>query len=623
MNSYYRAFVKKNQPDYFTIIINTANTSVGSSANNQFTFSGGEGNFRVIATPINNVIDQVQTGPKIGFGNLSNAATITFPAVGLYELQVIPIGNNTTRFRRLQFTTGEGDSTVMGDVLKLLRIKKWGNVRWQTMSNTFRGCSNLDITATDIPDFTFMQTQADNLRTFGSMFRDCSNLSGLSANWAWNTTGVRTLFRCFENCTLFNGNISSWNATQFTNMGRLFLGCSSFNQPIGSWTLTMASSMERVFDSCTVFNQPLNSWNTSTVTNMNSMFILASAFNQNIGSWNVGAVTNMSGMFSGSLTVSTTFDNDGSNDINIWNTSNVTDMSNMFQFASNFNRTINSWNTSNVTDMSGMFRNATAFQEPISDWNTSKVTNMSQMFRFKDYNQPLTTDGVKWDVSEVINMSFMFSSNLTFNQNIGSWNVSKVINMQWMFHAARDFNNGNNDSINNWNTASVENMERLFSTTNNFNQPIGNWNTSNVTNMNSMFQAALAFNQSLTTDGVKWDVSKVQTMQFMFAGSIPLANDSVKTWDLRGVIPSGMSGFFNATTNGSLGGGNVPTGRSRYDEILIGWSQWVSTTPSLQQPMTVDMGTLTNTTTSNVAKQALIDHEWTIIDGWGTNVLAT
>src|SRR5690606_28611234 len=66
---------------------------------------------------------------------------ITVPSTGIYSVSLMPTGI-------FKFTSGlEGD--------KITEITQWGNVSWNpNLSGMFSGYSNLQITATDIPDFS-------------------------------------------------------------------------------------------------------------------------------------------------------------------------------------------------------------------------------------------------------------------------------------------------------------------------------------------------------------------------------------------------------------------------------------------------------------------------------------
>ena len=230
---------------------------------------------------------------------------------------------------------------------ELLEIQQWGMINWLSFSSSFFGCTNMDITATDAPDLS-------SVTLCSSMFRECLSLTGVGANWNWNTSNVTDMTSMFNQATNFNQDISSWNTGNVTSMGLMFSQATNFNQAIGSW-------------------------NTSNVTSMFSMFALAINFNQDISSWNTGSVIDMRFMFNQAINFNQA--------IGSWNTGNVTDMSGMFSLATSFNQVISGWNTVNVISMRSMFSSATNFNQNLGNWDLSSIvsgpcglTSMCTMF---------------------------------------------------------------------------------------------------------------------------------------------------------------------------------------------------------------------------------------------------
>ena len=176
----------------FTIEVKTDNA--GTSNDNQFQFTGAEGDYDVVAKQ-NDIV--VAT-----FNDLSGQETITLPSFGIYVLEVIP--KEVNGFNQIQFNTG-------GDKLIITDIKQWGDVVWSSFENAFRGCENLEVTANDIP-----------------------NLS--------NVTSTRLMF--FE-CFLFNTNISAWNVSNIIDMNSM-LRKTSFNQNIGGWKVINVTDMSKI-----------------------------------------------------------------------------------------------------------------------------------------------------------------------------------------------------------------------------------------------------------------------------------------------------------------------------------------------------------------------------------------
>lgn len=262
-----------------------------------------------------------------GTGN-TGLTEINVPSIGTYAISITPTGT---------FRLGSGT-----DVDKVVELTQWGQITWNTnLSGMFSGYANIQITATDIPDFS----QVTNLSSF---FSGCTNLSIVN-------------------------NINNWNVGNVTNMSNLFFNAKAFNRPIGSWNTSKVTDMSQMFFYADAFNQDIGSWNVSNVTNMSSMFNRAKTFNQNINNWNVSNVQNMSLMFEASQAFNQPLNN--------WNTSNVTNMAQMFSYPS-FNQDISSWDVSNVTDMSRMFWSNNNFNKNLGNWTLSPIVNLTEIFGY-------------------------------------------------------------------------------------------------------------------------------------------------------------------------------------------------------------------------------------------------
>ncbi|MBD8084413.1 BspA family leucine-rich repeat surface protein [Chryseobacterium caseinilyticum] len=273
---------------------------------------------------------------------------------------------------------------LMGDNSKITEINQWGSPIWSSMANSFAGCTNLDLKATDSPNLSMVTDMQ-------YMFAGCISLVG-------------------------NPSINNWDTSQNTTLDATFHGCALFNQPLNNWNTSNVTSMGVTFMMAQNFNQPLGNWDTSEVTDMTSMFFMAKAFNQPIGNWDVSKVADMEFMFSNAWQFN--------QDISGWNTGEVILMNHTFQNAKAFNQPIGSWNTSKVTTMHGMFAGATAFNQPIGNWTTSSVINMNSMFQSaSSFNQNLAG----WNTSQVNYMQNMFTGAINFNQSLGTWNLSSLL----------------------------------------------------------------------------------------------------------------------------------------------------------------------------------------------------
>jgi surface protein len=450
----------------------TSNTSTGSSNTKQIKISINAGYTYKY---------NVNWGDGNTSSNITTGTTHTYSGANTYTVRI------SGTFPAIYFNNS-------GDRLKLLTITQWGStMAWQSFSNSFYGCTNLNVTATDTPLLAAVPYM-------GSMFENCTSLAGNKAFNNWHTNAVTDMSSMFYGATAFNQNIGSWNTAAVTDMGYMFYGAKAFNQNIGGWNTAAVTNMAGMFYQASAFNQNIGSWNTAAVTNMSGMFSYATSFNQSVAGWNTDAVTDMSYMF---LSATAFNQNIGS-----WATAAVKTMAGMFYGATAFNQNIGSWNTAAVTDMSVMFDSAIAFNQAIGSWSTAAVKNMTFMFAYAAaFNQNIGA----WNTAAVTDMSFMFDSALAFNQNIGSWNTAAVTTMTFMFYEAAAFN----QDVSGWNTAAVTSMSFMFGSATAFNQNVGIWNTAAVTDMSFMFISATAFNQSLAG----FNIGNVTTMAYMLSST--------------------------------------------------------------------------------------------------------
>lgn len=223
---------------------------------------------------------EISPGSATGSGSWSGATlTITgLPAGSTIRLQIAP-----TNFQRFNVSSGLDED-------RLTQVEQWGTTAWTSMQNAFRGCTNLQITATDVPNLS-------GVTDMSSMFESCRSLNSPSNMGTWNTATVTNMTFMFYDATVFNQDIGAWNTSSVTNMNTMFSEALAFNQDIGSWNTAAVTDMSDMFGYTTAFNQDISGWNTEAVTDMSFMFRGASAFNQDISSWNTAAVTDMRGMF--------------------------------------------------------------------------------------------------------------------------------------------------------------------------------------------------------------------------------------------------------------------------------------------------------------------------------------
>ena len=86
----------------------------------------------------------------------SGTTTHTYSVAGQYVVKIADTAD------QIRYNDGNDDT-------KLLEIQKWGKMKWTTMFTSFKGCSAMTITATDLPDLALVTD-------FNNAFRNCSSM---------------------------------------------------------------------------------------------------------------------------------------------------------------------------------------------------------------------------------------------------------------------------------------------------------------------------------------------------------------------------------------------------------------------------------------------------------------
>lgn len=478
----------------FITVWNNGKTSSFSypshSANDTIVYPGIGSNYNIYWEDTTNTSIN---GTLIGNGN----TLIPFPSQSVYRVKVTP---GTGTFTGFNLATEVGDETAYNNTpAELVQVSQWGDIPWTSLDNAFYGATNMDVTATDIPNLS-------GVTDLNNMFNNCTNMAGNPSFSSWDLSTINNTSSMFYAAHTFNQDITGWNVSNVTNMNNMFAFAISFNQPIGSWNVGNVTNMNSMFTEASTFNQPLNAWNVGNVTDMGSMFAQDHVFNQNLNNWTTG---------------------------------NVTDMSGMFGYAAAFNGNITGWNTGNVTTMYAMFANDSAFNQPIGSWNTGNVTTMNGMFSIAtSFNQDIST----WNVSQVQDMSLMFAGAAAFNQPLNNWNTASAKEVPGMFYDATAFN----QPLNNWNMSAVSQMDAMFYGASAFNQKEGSWNISTLQSAPSMFANSGLSCVNYDSTLIGWannvstpsniDFSGEDGMVYSSAAGVAARNTLIntKTWTING-----------------------------------------------------------------------------------------
>jgi len=305
-------------------------------------------------------------------------------------------GSYSVRIEGKTLTNWNFNTTITKDPEKITAVRKWGRIfRFGTAGNYFLNCTNLDVTATDIPIIP---------PTFAQAFTGCATLTDLPRADEWEMSAVTSIYRMFYGCVNFNGNVGNWNLPLATNFQQVFDGCAAFNNggspSINNWRVPAGQNFSYVFRYCAAFNQPIGGWQLGAATTFNRAFWGCSIFDQDLSAWDVSTVTDFSYMFY----LCSAFNNGGSSGIGNWQTDALELTVSQFQYASEFNQPIGGWNMAAVTNTGNMFFEAIKFNQDLSAWDVAAVTYMGSMFRSP------------------------FGDPMAFDQNLGAWDVQNVAN---------------------------------------------------------------------------------------------------------------------------------------------------------------------------------------------------
>ena len=227
-------------------IIEVKTDNAGTSNDNQFQFTGALGDYDVLAKQGGVIVET--------FNDLSDEATITFATAGIYDLEVFPKASNG--FNRIEFGG-------VGDKYKILDIKQWGNIVWDSFENAFYGCNDMTVTATDVPNLS-------NVTTMRYMFFEAFSANPDTTNW--DVSSVTDMSFMFRSASSANPDTSNWDVSSVTDMKAMFSRASSANPDTSNWDVSSVTDMSFMFFNAPLANPDTSNWDVSSVTNMGRMF---------------------------------------------------------------------------------------------------------------------------------------------------------------------------------------------------------------------------------------------------------------------------------------------------------------------------------------------------------------
>jgi hypothetical protein len=497
--------------------------------------------------------------------NVTAAIVHQYPDLGDYTIKIT--GTYPKPVINYMASANEDFGLAMSDIVQ------WGNQKWKSLKRSFGnntiGLGNTDpnnsggagkaayafkLECVDLPDLS--ELEADGLV---EMFYGC-NFLGINniENWTWSNS-VDSLEAMFYRCDIWDGDVSAWNVDYIKTFkstfheNRLFdCGNAHFGTPTplnnltgwapGSALSNVDLNFESMFYYCTELD--CNFWqqdsylsNVNTI-NCQDMFYYTIKLKLNLAGWSNTStkINNIVRMFSG---VGWYYAGDDGNPDRYYTDDGIkTDFSNW-----DFN--------SNKTSLEGLFQIAcfdNNFNCNLDGKTVTNITNFSNIFNTCYLGGANSVDNwvLNTTVGANINLSYAFAGR-AYNYNTGGVIYErKGLDWRGLYGPAV--------SLNGWDVSAVTSFDHTFSTSmmptgvNDCKPIFGDWTLGTDPSMNitlrRMFLGS-TFNDDLVNDPVKWDVSRVNSISYTFAGSsnqnISYFNQSLSTWDTSNV--EDMSGF--------------------------------------------------------------------------------
>ena len=443
-------------------------------------------------------------------------------------------------------------------------ISQWGKGEWQSFESAFYGCSNLNATATDVPDLA-------NCTSMENAFREATSFdSDLSLR---DISTITNMTNMLNGVTLSTSNyddlLTSW-AAQTVQSGVTFDAgnsqyCSSeedrntlTNTP-NSWIITDAGS------ACTGDPFIITIENSDFTIPTNSSYTYDYHVDwDNDGTYDdVGLTGDAYHDYgsTGTYTIAITGDfpaiyfNNGGNEheiteVNQWGTTEWESFEHAFEGCENLTITANDKpDFSRVVNGSYMFEGCINLSGNFTDWDLTGVTTATLMFEDCTY---FNEDISGWNVSTVESFYSFFDGASSFNQDISAWNVTSATSFFRMFQDAVAFDKPLND----WDVSKVTSMGSMFYNATSFNQNLSDWETTSLTNIGYVFYNASSFNGDITT----WNTSLVSSAFRVFENSA--IDQNLGNWDVSNLSSFGFYKMLDGVTMST----------SNYDSTLIGWA---------------------------------------------------
>ncbi len=530
--------------------------------------------------------------------NESEEAYHTYVTPGTYTIRVL--GD----FQQIRFN-GNADRR------KIQTIEQWGNNQWTSMESAFKGCSALEINATDAPDLSIVTSMV-------SMFENgaCVDNGGNLGNW--NTGAVLSMDSMFRNAYMLE-NINTWNVSSVQSIDYMFSSTEDFNEPLDQWDTSNLESAVGAFSSTKRFDQSLGDWDISKVTNFTDIFkgsigFSTENYDATLKGWatldqgETTIPTNVSFSDEGLTYCAAAFERNELDTTYQWNILENAESAceNESAFITNWSITVGDQSIEIPTLGDGYLYTVDWGDGTVENGFTGNATHTytlniktSHIIQVKItgsfprifFNNSGDKDKIRainqWGTQQWASMDSAFKgcANLKLRAD-DIPNLSQATSIQQMFASATAFSD-EKDRMGQWDVSSIKNMFGTFRNTSVFNEDISNWTTTSVENIGSMFENANSFNQDIS----RWDVSNLS-----------------RAIEINGFYLGSLTTTFS----------NTSFSDANYDRLLMGWftdtsgvsNDGIDDVPDLQA-LNID----NSYCTGSIARNHLIEtHNWVIND---------
>jgi len=266
-------------------------TMTSTPANKAFEFTvdttrgDGLSQFTIRTKPSPNYNIETSDGQVIT-GVTSQSTTITFPSSGIYTVKLT---NYIPGFELV--------NTGASNAAKLIEISNWGKFCADysgSLYGAFYGCGALQITATDIPDFS-------GITSFQQAFINCSLSSGIPNVKKWSVSNATNLTQMFRNTQLTSIDVSGWDLPALTSMSYMFEDCDELiSVNLSNWNAPLLTDMSYVFQQSLLLQTiDLTNFYAPSLTNLTYTFYNAPNLSNiiDINNLDVSNVTSMQSTF--------------------------------------------------------------------------------------------------------------------------------------------------------------------------------------------------------------------------------------------------------------------------------------------------------------------------------------